>query len=98
MGCATDLWAQGADLACGKDEGEQDQRSTLGACVNLSNDGTFNATQAPPFFRACEKKAYTFPKDDKANTNGKCKSGAVTCCVGTEADGCFAAPAGAAAP
>lgn len=81
-GCTTDLW----ENSCGED-GETLHRN-LGACQNPTNDGTFTTDAATSFFKPCAGKAYTFPSDNDANNGGTCTSGAVTCCVGTEADGC----------
>lgn len=39
---------------------------------------------ATPFFQPCAGAAYTYPKDDLANSYGKCNSGVINCCVGTK--------------
>ncbi|CAN8101566.1 unnamed protein product [Discula destructiva] len=83
-GCSEDLWAQNT---CGAD-GETDKQDSNGVCINPTNDGTRGATAASPFFKPCEGKAYTFPADDKSNSEGKCLGGAATCCIGTKENGC----------
>ncbi|KAJ4397483.1 hypothetical protein N0V93_001712 [Gnomoniopsis smithogilvyi] len=82
-GCSEDLWGQNK---CGAG-GETDE-ADKGVCTNPTNNGSFTGTAATPFFKPCEGKAYTYPSDDDANSNGKCAGGSATCCVGTTADGC----------
>ncbi|KAF3764196.1 hypothetical protein M406DRAFT_258973 [Cryphonectria parasitica EP155] len=82
-GCSTDLFSVGT---CGQD-GETDIQAA-GACQNPTNEASGSATSASPFFAPCAGKAYTFPNDNGANSEGKCTSGAATCCVGTSANGC----------
>lgn len=82
-GCSEDLWAQNE---CGADGETKD--AAHGVCVNPTNEASGAATSATTFFKPCQGKAYTYPKDDLANSEGKCLGGAATCCVGTAADGC----------
>lgn len=60
----------------------------MGACQNPTNDGTRDWTTTTPFFEPCLNQSYTFPANDEANNGGDCKALDVTCCIGTEADGC----------
>lgn len=85
-GCTDDLWSMGS---CGSD-GEKLYQE-LGACSNPTNDGTFAQGAASPFFKPCEGLAYTYPADNGANDGGSCTEADITCCVGTEADGCVPA-------
>lgn len=81
-GCNIDLWSVSGPCA-----------NTAGAnnavCLNPAQgvpDGPANGWFAP-----CAGAAYTYPNDNDAN-DGDTGSGAVSCCIGTEAQGC-AAPA-----
>lgn len=80
-GCSKDLWATSPCPA-------EDLKAAQGACVNPTNEPEGKATNATAFFAPCAGKAYTFPSDNGANSEGKCLTGSATCCVGTEADGC----------
>ncbi|PSR83429.1 hypothetical protein BD289DRAFT_483353 [Coniella lustricola] len=82
-GCNKDLWA----LATCDQDGET-KIAAAGACQNPTNEASGSATSASPFFAPCAGKAYTFPNDNDANSEGKCDTGSATCCVGTAADGC----------
>lgn len=80
-GCSLDLWSMGS---CSGDAGTDDGQ---GACANpLRPDNSAQLT-ATSFFAPCEGAAFTWPRDD-ANSEGKCQSAEVTCCIGTAGDGC----------
>ena len=77
-GCNIDLWKTGT---CPSTEGD----GTI--CHNpstVSPDGP-----APEFFKPCQGAAYTFANDNVANI-GNTNAKVVTCCIGTEAQGCKA--------
>ncbi|KAK0741865.1 hypothetical protein B0T21DRAFT_283359 [Apiosordaria backusii] len=68
-GCYDNLWTQGK--TCPEENGQ-------GACKNphrMKKD----IDHAHEWFKLCEHKAYTYSKDDQANSNGKCQSGTVEC-------------------
>ena len=77
-GCNINLWETGA---CTSTEG--DQAICRNPTVNTANG------PATPFFLPCQGAAYTFPNDNVAN-RGDIGPGVVTCCIGTEAQGCKA--------
>ncbi|KAK0741864.1 hypothetical protein B0T21DRAFT_283077 [Apiosordaria backusii] len=65
------LWQQ--SLAC-------PDLNVHGACRNPHRDrDEGQITYAHEWFKACQGEAYTFPKDDEANSNGECQSGIVNC-------------------
>ncbi|KAK4225153.1 hypothetical protein QBC38DRAFT_531397 [Podospora fimiseda] len=63
------LWQQGKDCP-GVGAG--------GACRNPIRDEKM-ITYAHEWFAPCAGRLYTFPMDDKANSNGQCQSGTVDC-------------------
>lgn len=73
--------------------------SVSGPCANSVGDNAvcLNPAQGVPdgpadgWFAPCVGAAYTFPNDNAAN-DGNTGTGVVSCCIGTEAQGC-AAPA-----
>ena len=75
-GCNIDLWK-------------------TGSCPNAAGDNSIchnPAASSPngpatPFFLPCQGAAYTFPNDNIANS-GNTQSELVTCCIGTEEQGC----------
>lgn len=69
-GCNLDLWDQ--DLEC------KSPVEGGAACHNSAGD----YGPVLPFFAACEKAAYTFPKDDEA-TFSAIQGKRVDCCIGT---------------
>ncbi|KAK4655863.1 hypothetical protein QC762_306157 [Podospora pseudocomata] len=65
------LWSQ--SIAC-------PDKNAHGACRNPHQDlEDWQIKYAHEWFKACQGRAYTFPKDDTANSNGKCQSGIVNC-------------------
>jgi hypothetical protein len=58
-----------------------------GPCANPLRHIDEDDLTATPFFLPCQGAAFTWPRDG-ANSNGECQSGHVTCCVGTEDEGC----------
>ncbi|KAK4204694.1 hypothetical protein QBC40DRAFT_249766 [Triangularia verruculosa] len=65
------LWGQ--SIAC-------PDKNPHGACRNPHRDkDQGQVTYAHEWFKGCQGRAYTFPKDDKANSNGQCQSGTVNC-------------------
>lgn len=78
-----DLWS---NHTCGA--GGETHDVAKGVCINPTNEATGAATNASLFFQPCQGKAYTYPNDNDANSEGKCTSGSATCCVGTAANGC----------
>ncbi|KAK0662539.1 hypothetical protein QBC41DRAFT_359591 [Cercophora samala] len=65
------LWSQ--SIAC-------PDKNDHGACRNPHRDLEDGQIKyAHEWFKACQGRAYTFPKDDAANSNGECQSGIVNC-------------------
>lgn len=84
FGCSIDLFAEGeCPDTC--DDGPCLQGAT---CRNplryLDEDGL----TAAPFFMPCQGKAFTWARDDANSQNSRCTSNYISCCIGTEADGC----------
>lgn len=79
-GCSIDLWSKGN---CSGDAGTDNGK---GACANPLRPDNSEKLKATEFFEPCEGAAFTWPRDD-ANSEGKCQE-AVTCCIGSTADGC----------
>lgn len=52
-----------------------------GACPNPLRDD-LDASGPVPFFEPCQSAAYTFPSDNRANSQNECQNGQVVCCVG----------------
>lgn len=78
-GCNIDLWKTGT--ACTDIEG--DNSICRNPTVGLANG------PATAFFQPCQGAAYTFPNDNVANC-GNTGSELVTCCIGSEVQGCKA--------
>lgn len=53
-----------------------------GSCPNPLRSN-LNATAPDPFFDPCKSAAYTFPNDNRANSQNECQNGHIVCCVGT---------------
>ncbi|KAK7955316.1 hypothetical protein PG988_016010 [Apiospora saccharicola] len=53
-----------------------------GSCHNPLRSNT-NATTPDPFFGPCQNAAYTYPSDNRANSQDECQNGQIVCCVGT---------------
>lgn len=71
-GCNKDLWTMST---CPQNNG-------MGSCKNPLRV-PLGKQEPTPFFKPCEAKAYTYPSDDMAMSEGTCQDGRVTCCVGT---------------
>lgn len=82
-GCNIDLWEQNQD--CPQSLPDQDKAVCLNPQQSVP-DGP-----AVPWFLPCQGAAYTFPNDNVAN-DGNTRTPQVTCCIGTEAQGCTQAP------
>ena len=80
-GCNIDLWSVSGP--CGNSVGDN------AVCLNPVQ-GVPNGP-ADSWFAPCAGAAYTFPNDNLAN-DGNTGTGVVSCCIGTEPQGC-AAPA-----
>ena len=76
-GCNIDLWNTGT---C--PNSDPDDKSICHNPAAASANGP-----ATPFFAPCQGAAYTFPNDNIANS-GNTQSKLVTCCIGTEEQGC----------
>lgn len=74
-GCNVELFNQ-PNLRCPKMDGRS-------VCLNPARD--FPNGPTPPFFKACEAAAYTYPNDNLANLGGL-KSTFVSCCIGTRCE------------
>lgn len=79
-GCSIDLWSRGN---CSGDAGTDNGK---GACANPLRPDNSEKLKATDFFDPCEGAAFTWPRD-AANSEGQCQE-AVTCCIGSTADGC----------
>ncbi|KAK7965774.1 uncharacterized protein PG986_000051 [Apiospora aurea] len=56
--------------------------TVAGSCANpLRSD--IGASAANPFFAPCQNAAYTYPNDNKANSQNECQDGQIVCCVGS---------------
>ena len=71
-GCGDDLFALGNRCDDYKNE----------ACKNPHRASTASDQQPHPFFAPCRRRAYTFPADHDANSNGECQCGTARCTVG----------------
>ncbi|MCJ1460614.1 hypothetical protein MMC28_010996 [Mycoblastus sanguinarius] len=79
VGCNIDLWTVSGN--CSEMIGDQD------VCLNPMQ--TVADGPATEWFLPCQGAAYTFPNDNVAN-NGNTGSPDVSCCIGTQAQGCGA--------
>ncbi|KAK0510481.1 hypothetical protein JMJ35_006913 [Cladonia borealis] len=82
-GCNIDLWEQDGD--CPQSLQGQSKAVCLNPMQSVPNG------PAVPWFLPCQGAAYTFPNDNVAN-DGNTGTPQVTCCIGTEAQGCTQAP------
>ncbi|KAK8137445.1 hypothetical protein PG984_002938, partial [Apiospora sp. TS-2023a] len=71
-GCNKDLFSLGSCSVPTK----------AGSCHNPLRSNT-NATAPDPFFGPCQNAAYTYPSDNRANSQNECQNGQIVCCVGT---------------
>lgn len=78
-GCNIDLWDHSGK--CENLVGDKD------VCLNPMQDVADGPSV--PWFLPCQGAAYTFPNDNIAN-NGDTGNATITCCIGTEKDGCKA--------
>ncbi|KAL8365320.1 hypothetical protein RB595_004225 [Gaeumannomyces hyphopodioides] len=70
-GCNKNLWTLNS---CPAD-------NRVGSCKNPTRSN--GATSPTKLFAPCRGAAYTYPKDDKATSNGICTSGIINCCIGS---------------
>ncbi|MCJ1278943.1 hypothetical protein MMC21_006764 [Puttea exsequens] len=81
-GCNIDLWDVSGPCA----NGVGNKNVCLNPMVGVANG------PSDPWFLPCQGAAYTFPNDNIAN-DGDTGTGTISCCIGTAAQGCTAAPA-----
>lgn len=79
-GCTDDLMSMGGSCPMPFSGGCQNPHR--GTTTQKDSD-----SGAHPFFASCKGAAYTWDTDDNASIFGTCK-GTISCCVGTEAQGC----------
>ncbi|KAJ4385530.1 hypothetical protein N0V93_009959 [Gnomoniopsis smithogilvyi] len=84
FGCSIDLF----------EEGECPDTCSDGSCLvgstcrNPLRDLDVAGLTAVDFFLPCQGKAFTWAQDGANAQNSRCTSNYITCCIGTEADGC----------